>query len=265
MYTLIIRQCLPNLKSKIKGSNPFVKVDNEKDIIQLLLTIRGFCCRFNDHQQPTWALEQATHQVSTYYHAHDVTNTEYVEPLKALVGVIKTHRGVYGREPGLVTTQLIAQGVRPKDINKADQKEVAKAKEACRECYNSCMLLLGFNNGGYYQLKVDLSHNMTKGADNFPKTMGKTMHLLTNYVCDPDPDGKGLAFVQGGSPKRDSASKGKIKCWQCSEPHYKNKCPKLKMLDAGVQNLNIEDCDKEHDQSLVDDGYRLVQKQAKGV
>ena len=57
--------------------------------------------------------------------------------------------------------------------------------------------------------------------------------MLTNYKAPPrlqrvcNPDGKGLAFVQGGGLKKDSIIKGKAKCWQCDGLHYKNECPKL--------------------------------------
>ena len=37
------------------------------------------------------------------------------------------------------------------------------------------------------------------------------------------------------------------------------------MLDAGIQNLNIDNCNEEHNLFSADDGYGLVQKQAKGV
>jgi hypothetical protein len=171
--------------------------------------------------------------------------------------------------------QLVAQGVSPQDVGSADQEEVMKAEAIFSECYLSCMLLHGADNGRYFQLKVNLSNNMTKGANNFLKTIVKTMCLLTNYVAPPrlqrvrDPDGKGLAYVQGEGaalhgPKRDSANKGKIKCWHCGGAHYKNECPELRALDAGIQNFNIDDCDKEHNLFSANDGYELVQKQAKG-
>jgi len=106
--------------------------------------------------------------------------------------------------------------------------------------------------------------------ERYPKTIVETMRLLTDYVPLPklqrvcNPDGEGLAFVQGeGSalrgPKRD------IKCFHCTGPHYKSECPKLKLLDVGIQYLNVDDCSKEHSLFLADDGYGLVQKQAKGV
>ena len=79
-------------------------------------------------------------------------------------------------------------------------------------------------------------------------------------MCDLD--GKGLAFIQGeGGALR--GPKKNIKCYHCVRPHYKSECPELKLLDAGVQNLNINDCNKEHNLFSADDGYGLVQKQAK--
>ncbi len=118
----------------------------DQDIVQLLLVIRVYCCRFNDHQQSTYALKQAKHRVSTFYQAHNVTNTEYVEHFKALAGVVETYRGAYGREPGLVATELVAQGMKPEDIAIADPAAIIKAEEVCHKCYLSCMLLRGANN-----------------------------------------------------------------------------------------------------------------------
>ena len=120
--------------------------------------------------------------------------------------------------------------MKPKDVDTADRGAIIKAKKICHECYLLCMLLRGTDNSQYHQFKVDLSNNMTKGTDNYLKMMVETMHMLTNYVPPPrlqrvrDPDGKGLAFIQGKGgasrgPKKD------IKCFNCSGPHYKGECP----------------------------------------
>jgi hypothetical protein len=61
VYALVIGQCLPDLDSKLRGSTPFVQAEANQDVVQLLLVIQGYCCRFDDHQQSTWALEQAKH------------------------------------------------------------------------------------------------------------------------------------------------------------------------------------------------------------
>jgi hypothetical protein len=179
-YALVIGQCSPDLDSKLQGSTAFVQAKADQDVVQLLLVIQGYCCRFDDHQQSMYALEQAKHQVSTYNQAHDVTNTEYVEHFKALVGVVETYGGAYGCKPGLVAMELVAQGMKPEDIATADRAAIIKAKEVCRKCYLSCMLLRGADNGRYHQFMVDLSNDMTKGTDNYPKTMVETMRMLTN-------------------------------------------------------------------------------------
>ena len=166
--------------------------------------------------------------------------------------------------------------LKSQDVETADPTDIAKAKEVCRKCYLSCTLLCGANNSRYLQLKVDLSNNTTKGTDNFPKTIVKTLHLLTNYAPSTKAavrmqtrwQGTGLhTKSKDGAllgPKRDSTNK-EVECWHCGGRHYKNKCPKLKLLDAGIQNINVNSCNKEHILFSADDGYGLVQKQAKGA
>ena len=89
-YALVIGQCSPNLDSKLQESATFVHAAADQDAVKLLLVIQGYCCHFDNHQQSTWALEKAKQQVSMYYQAHGVTNTEYVENFKAVVGVVET-------------------------------------------------------------------------------------------------------------------------------------------------------------------------------
>ena len=60
-YALVIGQCLPKLLNTIKGTSAYAAVEAVQDTIQLLLIIRGYCCRFDNHPQSTWALEQAKH------------------------------------------------------------------------------------------------------------------------------------------------------------------------------------------------------------
>jgi hypothetical protein len=131
-----------------------------------------------------------------------VTNTEYVEHFKALlVDVVETYGGAYGRKPGLVVTELVAQRATPQDVETPDCTDIKLAKEVCRGCYLLCMLLRRADNSWYFQLKVDLLNDMTKGTDNFPKTIVETMCLLTGYVPPPrmqharDPNGEGLVFI----------------------------------------------------------------------
>jgi hypothetical protein len=60
-YALIIKQCSPELVSKIRGSDLYAQADTDQDAVQLLLIIRGYCCSFDTNQQSTFALKGAKH------------------------------------------------------------------------------------------------------------------------------------------------------------------------------------------------------------
>jgi hypothetical protein len=45
-YALVLGQCSPEFESKIKGMDLYVQADCDHDVVQPLLIIRGYCCRF---------------------------------------------------------------------------------------------------------------------------------------------------------------------------------------------------------------------------
>jgi hypothetical protein len=238
--------------------------------VQLLLIIRGYCCSFDANQQGTFALEGAKHRVQVFIQGHDVTVTDYVEYFMALVGVVETYGGAYGNKPGLLREQLIKQGVSAADVDKTianggpDETEIKKALVVTRECYLSCMILRGSDNSRFYQVKTDLQNDMTKGTDNFPKTVVETTRLLSDYKVPPrhvrarEPDSEGVAFMQGGGKKTPAIET--IECYHCGKKgHYKSSCPELQIEE--VQNLNVEDCVEGHGLFSTDEEFEMLQKE----
>ncbi len=69
----------------------YAQAGTDQDAVQLLLIIRGYCCRFDPNQQNTFALKGAKHQVQVFIQGYDVTVTDYVEYFMALVGVVETY------------------------------------------------------------------------------------------------------------------------------------------------------------------------------
>ncbi len=95
-YTLVMGQCSTKLERKFQGLSGYKAANKDQDVVALLLIIPGQCCHFNDHQQGTWALKQAKHHVSSFYQKYDMTNTDYAEYFKVLVGEVETNRGAFG-------------------------------------------------------------------------------------------------------------------------------------------------------------------------
>jgi hypothetical protein len=278
LYALVLGQCSPELKSKIKGMDSYIQANCNQDMAQLLLIIRGYCCRFDNNQKSIYALESVKHHVSTYYQGYKVTNTEYVEHFKVLVGIVKTYGGAYGNEPGLIKAQLLEQGVVAADIDTSNADKLKKALAVCHDSYLLCIILQGSDNSRFYQLKTDLADNMTKGQDNGPKTVVKTMRLLNNYKVlarqqrVKDPNNNGVAFVQntGGTTP---LPVGDILCWHCGKKgHNRSNCPKLQVqeINVGVQNLDLDNCEEGYGLFLSkkDKGLAIVQdkeREEKGV
>jgi hypothetical protein len=179
-YALVLGQCLPKLIHKLKESNKYAMADADQDVIKLLLIIGGYCCRFDNHQQSTWA-QGAKKCMELYYQGYDTDMTDYIENFMALVGVIETYGGTYGREPGLVKAQVLKQGVATADLDTPNPDELKKAKATCQEEYLSCMILHRANQSRYAKSKDDLCNDMAKGIDNFLKTIVETTRLMNEY------------------------------------------------------------------------------------
>jgi len=266
-YALVMGQCSPTLTSKIKGSDKFAAASQDSDVVKLLKIIRGYCCNITDHQQSTVALESAKHRVSTFYQGAEMTTTEYVEYFTALVGVVETFGGSYGREPGLVKAELIEAGV--VDEDKPTSAELEAAYATCREQYLACMLLRGADNGRYHQLKDDLSNNMSLGKDNYPKTMVETTRLLNEYKVPPRAqrvreNQEGVAFVQEGKV----VDVKNVTCYHCQKKgHFRSDCPELQVagVDDGVQNFAIDSVEEDVEIEGTNEGCALIQSPCEGA
>jgi hypothetical protein len=155
------------------------------------------------------------------------------------------------------------------DLDAPDPTESKKAEGICHEQYLLCMFHWGANQSRYSKLKDDLLNDMTKGVDNFPKTMVKTLQLMSNYKVPARAQhakekSEGVAFVQD----RKVMNTRDIKCWHCSKKgHYQSNCPKLNVngVDDGIQSFTIKEFDDGHGLFLANKVDKCMVVQNKGT
>jgi hypothetical protein len=240
-WALVWGQCSQELKNKVKAAPGYATAWANHDVVALLLIIRGFCCSFEDERQGTWALQQAKKKAFCFIQCDGVSNTDYYDEFIAIVKGVESYGGEWGQEPGLIRLKL--EGMTGVDPDNPTPAELDDAKAAAREDFLAMMLLSGANNNRFWKLREDLANDYTKGRDNYPSTVDGMLRLLNNYKLPKQRDPQNtetdgghedrLAFVQQGSG---------LKCWHCDEKgHTKSTCPKLKEIEQGAQNLNVED------------------------
>jgi hypothetical protein len=148
-----------------------------------------------------------------------------------------------------VATELVTLGLRPEDVDSADRATIIKAEEVCSECYLSCVLLRGADNSRYFQLKVDLSNDMTKGTDNYPKTIVETMRLLTDCIPHQYCSACAIWMARDWPSSRVRVARRAVRRVRAKSNagivvgHTSRASDhSFKLLDTGVQNLIIDDC-----------------------
>ena len=69
------------------------------------------------------------------------------------------------------------------------------------EEFLACLFILLADNGRYKGLKIELANDFTMGQSNYPKMVGASKSLLTDYIAPgkinyfkQEPDNAGIAF-----------------------------------------------------------------------
>ncbi len=86
------------LKTRLQGTDRWKMVEQERHLIQLLLSIRGICCKVNDMAQASYLLVQLKKWLYYFIQKWDQTNNHYLKEFKALANAVITFRGSFGME-----------------------------------------------------------------------------------------------------------------------------------------------------------------------
>ena len=91
-------------------------------------------------------------QAECYAPLDHTTCQQYYESFKNNADVLEYARGMLGREPGLVDTELEAVGVKP---DEATDAQLATAEAAAKECVLAIGLLIGSDHAHHRKLLED--------------------------------------------------------------------------------------------------------------
>ncbi len=242
----------PALKTRLQGTDGWKTVEQERDTIQLLLSIRGMCCKVNNMAQALYLLVQLKKRLYYFIQEWDQTNDQYLKEFKALANVVITFRGSFGMELMMLKAIMKEQDIKEgegEDGPTTEQRD--KGLEILKNQYLTLLFISNADRNRYKKLRDDLANQYLMGADNYPKTLEQAVKLLNNYqsgVPQFKPrnrrNDKNIAFVQEGGEKK-KKSKEHIKCYNCHEMgYYSNECPQQNVEDR-VANMNTSSGDRD--------------------
>lgn len=244
-------QCSPALKTRLQGSTGWKEIEQTRDVVLLLTTIRGICCKVNDAAQAMYSLVQIKKRLYYFIQKWDQLNDQYLKEFKALANAVVTFGGSFGMEPLMLKMIMTEQGISEEDQERESTEQKDAALEASKQRYLALLFLSNADGYRYKKLCDNLANQYLMGSDNYPKTLEQAVKLLNNYrsgIPKYRPKGgrsdENVAFVQGGEEKK-KKDKSHIECYNCHEKgHYASECPS-KGTEDGVANLNINDEDDE--------------------
>jgi hypothetical protein len=171
-----------------------------------------------------------------------MTTQDYLKHFQNMVDVINHTGGVVGKLPGLEGKLLLLKG---KTLAQMKIKERAALPLESQERYLAMAFMLSANPSRYGRLLEEMENEYLKGTGNWPTTVTRAYHLLTNYRQDPQNmmrmgATEGVAFTntgketaitlaQGGPKKKSPVDRSKITCHKCGGlGHFANKCLETK-------------------------------------
>jgi hypothetical protein len=266
LFDVIIGQCSPLLKSKLKALETWDQMEANSEVGTLLKEIKSVTHQFQSNISIYEALDEAKRQYYTFRHHHEhMTTITFMKTLKNIVDVIEFYGGSISNDPALVKYE--------KDLDKKNGIHGVTDKEYDQRVRDKVLgvgTLRRADKNMFSHILHDMRNQYQLGNDCYPTTPTKAFDLLQNYH-GPTTRSTGnsngtnaLQFAQKTLPPKTTKSQtpipgtnGKlfprITCSRCNKlGHYADFCPER--IDSSHQQHVMMDDIELHPDSDSDDG-----------
>jgi DNA gyrase/topoisomerase IV subunit A len=177
LFDVIIGQCSPLLKSKLKALQSWDDMEAKCEIGLLLKEIKSITHQFQANISIYEALDEAKRQYYMFRQNHQHMNTiTYMKTLKNIINVIEFYGGSISDDPALIAYE--------KEVDSKNNISGITGKEYAT-CVHNKMLAIGAlchpDKSMYSHILHDMRNQYQLGNDCYPNYLTKAFDLLQNY------------------------------------------------------------------------------------
>jgi Reverse transcriptase (RNA-dependent DNA polymerase) len=259
LFTLVWGQCTDVMREKLEALDQWETIKKDYDALALLKQIKTINFKFEDQKYVYGSVYYANKRFYNYKQAAEDSANEHYEKFNNLISVVDAYGGTIGHEKILLIEDEAY--VTLSDADQKDPDNIKAANKRNKEKFLSFCFIAKADTTKYGELIRDLENDFTKADNNYPSTMTKALHMLTNYKIEKkqynNRTSGGATFAQagrGGGKRYDDSWHKDAECHHCGKKgHIKPNCPDLKDSKGTTHNTvaATSDSDKPDDAKVT--------------
>ncbi len=184
-WALVYRQCSPELKNKLEGTNGYDIAKADNSVVKLLIMIRGYCCQLDTLNNEYMLIVKSLKNLFYFFQKAEQSNSKFLDDFMALIKVIEEYGGAgsLAHFPNKIMKELASKNVT--DMSKATPDELKEAKGTVRDKFLAALLLNGANAAKYNELKRSIAENYVTGTGKYPESPELVLRILNVYQPPP--------------------------------------------------------------------------------
>lgn len=222
-YTIILGQCSPALKAKLKGQDTWEDIGNKSDVVMLLKSIKVWMMNQQESSCPTVStlltiLNMFKMSLFRYEKLEDFRTR-----FESAVEVIE-HIGV---DFGKCLTKMVSKVLKNGNLtlSNATREKISAAEKVAYEKFQAAAFLRAADKSRYEPVLTHLENHYASGLDQYPENVTEAYNRLENWkrnkAFTETPYNDGITFAQGSAAASGANKKGVDRsgdqCFACSE------------------------------------------------
>eukprot|EP00957_Ditylum_brightwellii_P180458 13746411-Ditylum_brightwellii.AAC.1 len=181
-------------------------MNEDKNVIELLKSIKGTVFQFEEEQYLELALWEAVLKAFYFYQGPGINNATYFECFDNAIKLIEQFGGSVLMHPSSIKTALKRKRANA-TLQNVRAHEFDKTVRDARERFLPVIVMAGADCSRYGSMFQDIQNNYGQGNDTHPKSVVDTKHCIKTFRPNPKyvrviSQAEGMVFLADDQEKR---------------------------------------------------------------